>query len=49
MGTGGGGAHSPVLKQLGREDDHSPPSSAENKNAWCCTSTPMRLHGVMPS
>jgi hypothetical protein len=28
------------LKQLGREADHSPPSSAEVKNAWSYTSTP---------
>jgi hypothetical protein len=31
----------------GREADHSPPSSAESKNGWSCTSTPpIRLHGV---
>jgi hypothetical protein len=27
------------VKGLGREADHSPPSSAEVKNAWSCTST----------
>jgi hypothetical protein len=29
----------PVVKGPGREADHSPPSSAEVKNAWSCTST----------
>jgi hypothetical protein len=28
------------VKWPGREDDHSPPSSAEVKNAWSYTSTP---------
>jgi len=28
------------VKRLGREADHSPPSSAEVKNGWSCTSTP---------
>jgi len=28
------------VKQPGHEADHSPPSSAEIKNAWSCTSTP---------
>jgi hypothetical protein len=32
-------------KRMGREDDHSPPSSAEVKNAWSCTSN----HGVVLS
>jgi hypothetical protein len=33
---------------LGREDDHSPPSSAEVNNAWSYTSTPsIRLRGVV--
>jgi hypothetical protein len=33
-----------------REGDHSPPSSAEVKNAWSYTSTPLlRLHGVVLS
>jgi hypothetical protein len=36
------------VKRLGREADHSPPSSTEVKNAWSYTSTlPIRLHGVM--
>jgi hypothetical protein len=36
------------LKRPGREADHSPPSSAEVKNAWSYTSTrPIRLHGVV--
>jgi len=30
----------PGVKRPGREADHSPPSSAEVKNAWSCTSTP---------
>jgi hypothetical protein len=34
------GALSLKVKQLEREVDHSPPSSAEIKNAWSCTSTP---------
>jgi hypothetical protein len=37
MGTG---ALSLGVKRLGREADHSPPSSAEVKNAWSYTSTP---------
>jgi hypothetical protein len=38
------------VKRLGREHDHSPPSSAEVKNAWSYTSTlPIRLHGVVLS
>jgi hypothetical protein len=28
------------VKRLGRETDHSPPSSAEAKNEWSYTSTP---------
>jgi hypothetical protein len=33
-----------------READHSPPFSAEVKNAWSYTSTPpIRLHGVVLS
>jgi hypothetical protein len=31
------------VKRPGRETDHSPPSSAEVKNAWSYTSTPIRL------
>jgi len=31
-----------------READHSPPSSAEVKQAWSCTATPrICLHGVL--
>jgi hypothetical protein len=38
------------VKQLGCEVDHSPPSSAEVKNAWSYTSTPpIRLHGTVLS
>jgi hypothetical protein len=38
----------PGIKRLGREADHSPPSSAELNNTWIHTSTrPIRLHGVM--
>jgi hypothetical protein len=34
----------PGLKRPGREADHSPPSSAEIKNAWSYTSTVTRLY-----
>jgi hypothetical protein len=38
------------VKWPGREADHSPPSSAEVKNAWSYIFTPpVRLHGVMLS
>jgi hypothetical protein len=38
------------VKGPGREADHSPPFSAEVKNAWKSTSTPpIRLHGVVLS
>jgi hypothetical protein len=38
------------VKRLGREADHSPPSSTEVKNAWSYTSTPqIRLYGVVLS
>jgi hypothetical protein len=44
------GALSLGVKRLGREAEHSPPSSAEVKNAWSYTSTPpIRLHGVVCS
>jgi hypothetical protein len=44
------GALSLGVKRPGREADHSPPSSAEVKNAWSYTSTPpVRLHGVVLS
>jgi hypothetical protein len=40
----------PGVRRPGCEADHSPPSSAEVKNAWSYTSTlPIRLHGVMLS
>jgi hypothetical protein len=43
-------ALSPGVKRPWREADHSPPSSAEVKNAWSYTSTPpIRLHGVVLS
>jgi hypothetical protein len=41
------GALSPGVKRPGREDDHSPPTSAEVKKIWIYTSTPIRLHGVV--
>jgi hypothetical protein len=34
------GALSPRVKRSGREADHVPPTSAEVKNTWICTSTP---------
>jgi hypothetical protein len=34
------GALTPGVKQLGREVDHSPPSSAKVKSEWSYTSTP---------
>jgi hypothetical protein len=38
------------VKRLGREADHSPPSSAKDKNVWSYTSTPsICLHGVVLS
>jgi len=45
MGTG---AFSLRIKRPGREVDHSPPPSAEVKNAWSYTSTlPVHLHSVV--
>jgi hypothetical protein len=42
------GALSLVVKRPEREADHSPPSSAEVKNAWSYISTPpIRIHGVV--
>jgi len=32
--------HTPRVKRSGHEADHSPPSSAEVKNAWSYTSSP---------
>jgi hypothetical protein len=47
MGTRGS---FPWGKAAGCDADHSPPSSAEVKNAWSYTSTPpIRLHGVVLS
>jgi hypothetical protein len=44
------GALSLGVKRPGCESDHSPPSSAEVKNAWSYISTPpVRLHGVVLS
>jgi hypothetical protein len=44
------GALSLGVKRLGREADHSSPSSAEVKNAWSSTSTPsIGLHGMVLS
>jgi hypothetical protein len=38
------------VKRPRREADHSPPSSAEVKNAWSYTSTtPINLHGKVLS
>jgi hypothetical protein len=40
----------PGVQRTGRESDHSPPSSAEVKNALSYTSAPaIRLHGVVLS
>jgi hypothetical protein len=58
--TGSGSQPSPIewvpcvfslgVKRPGGEADHSPPSSADVKNAWSYTSTPpVCLHGVMLS
>jgi hypothetical protein len=44
------GAPSLAVKRPGREADHSPPSSAEVKNAYSYTSTlPIHLHGMVLS
>jgi hypothetical protein len=44
------GALSLGVKRPGREADHSPPSTAEFKNAWSYTSTlPVRLNDVVLS
>jgi hypothetical protein len=40
------GALSLAVRRAGREADHSPPSSAEVKNAWRCTSTPVCLRAT---
>jgi hypothetical protein len=42
------GALSPGVKRPVRQSDHSPLTSAEVKNTWIYTSTPLiRLHGVV--
>jgi hypothetical protein len=41
------GALSPGVKRLGREADHSPPSTAEVKKMELYPHSPIRLHGVM--
>jgi hypothetical protein len=44
----GTGCSYPGLRRPGRETDHSPPSSAEVKNALSCTFTPpIHLHRVV--
>jgi hypothetical protein len=42
-----GGVLSPGLGWPRLEADHSPPASAEVQKIWMCTSTPIRLHGVV--
>jgi hypothetical protein len=45
MGTSG---YNPRVKAAGSEADHSPPASAESKNAWIYTSTKLtRLHSMV--
>jgi hypothetical protein len=44
MGTG---SPSAGVKRPGREANHSPPPSAEVKNAWSYTSTPVSLNGMV--
>jgi len=39
----GEGAFSAGVRRPGREADHSPPSSAEIRNAWNCISTPLHV------
>jgi len=44
------GVHSPGVKWPQHESDHLPASSAEAKNVWSYTSTPMIcLHGMVLS
>jgi hypothetical protein len=46
----GTGSSLPGIRRPGNEADHSPPSSAEVKNAWSYTSIPpVHLHGVANS
>jgi hypothetical protein len=40
-------AVSPAVKQSGLTHDHSPPCSAEIKNAWSYTFTPPHVFNVM--
>jgi hypothetical protein len=50
LSSGLTGALSPGVKRSRREADHSPPSSAEVKNAWkLYIHSPIRLHGVVLS
>jgi hypothetical protein len=44
MGTG---SSFPGIRRPGRKADHSPPSSAKIKNAWCCTTFPPSFQGVV--
>jgi hypothetical protein len=39
----------PGVKRPRREVNHSPPTNAEVKKIWIYTSTPIRLHGVVPN
>jgi hypothetical protein len=39
----GNGILSPGVKRMGREADHSPPSSAEIKKEWSYISTPLHV------
>jgi hypothetical protein len=42
------GIISPGVKQPDREANHSPPSSADVKNTWSYTSSPLiNLHGLV--
>jgi hypothetical protein len=45
----GSGVSFPEVKRPVHEADHSPPSSAEIKNEWRYTSTPIRFHGEVLS
>jgi hypothetical protein len=46
IGTGGGEALSPGVKQPGRETDQTPPSSAEVKMCDVIPPHPIRLHAL---
>jgi hypothetical protein len=41
------GVFPPGIKQMGREADHSPLSSAEVKNGGSIPPLPIRLHGIV--